>query len=117
MAEQIIDIRERIEKMRIKIDEEQILGVSRDTEVSKEENILNNNNNFKVTEPESSNNKITNNNNILNLKDNEIDSKGSFPQVSLSVKNPISTKILVFLMILQILSNICILYLLYTLLE
>ena len=117
MAEQIIDIRERIEKMRIKIDEEQILDVSRDTEVSKEENILNNNNNFKVTEPESSNNKITNNNNILNLKDNEIDSKGSFPQVSLSVKNPISTKILVFLMILQIFSNLCILYLLYTLLE
>ena len=78
MAEQIIDIRERIEKMRIKIDEEQILGVSKDTEVSKEENILNNNN-FKVTEPETSNNKITNNNNILNLKDNEIDPKGSFP--------------------------------------
>ena len=116
MAEQIIDIRERIEKMRIKIEEEQILGLSEDTEVLKEEKILNNND-FKVTEPESLNNKITNNNNVLNLKDNEIESKGSFPQVSLSVKNPISTKILVFLMILQILSNICILYLLYTLLE
>ena len=116
MAEQIIDIRERIEKMRIKIEEEQILGLSEDTEVLKEEKILNNND-FKVTEPESLNNKITNNNNVLNLKDNEIESKASFPQVSLSVKNPISTKILVFLMILQIFSNLCILYLLYTLLE
>ena len=57
--------------------------------------------------------KVNQNNHLIN--DNT--KKESFPSVSLSVKNPISTKMLVILMILQIFSNVGILFLLYTLLE
>ena len=116
MAEQIIDIRERIEKMRIKIDsdvnQEQISYES-------EENKLNHNVNNekdlenKAVQKDYDNKNVNQNNRLIN--DNE--KKGSFPSVSLSVKNPISTKMLVILMVLQIFSNIGILFLLYTLLE
>ena len=37
----------------------------------------------------------------------------TFPAVSLSVKNPVSSKVLIFMVSLQILSNIGILYFLY----
>ena len=37
----------------------------------------------------------------------------TFPAVSLSVKNPVSSKVLIVMIILQILSNIGILYFLY----
>ena len=53
--------------------------------------------------------KISDNN--LNKNSNE------FPSVQLSVKNPISSKILVFLMILQVFSNIGIFMLLLNVLE
>jgi len=39
--------------------------------------------------------------------------KETFPSVSLSVKNPVSSKILILLVTLQVLSNIGILYFLY----
>jgi len=50
-----------------------------------------------------------------NLKqDNKnFNNKESFPSVSLSVKNPISSKLLVGMVALQIISNIGILYFLY----
>ena len=116
MAEQIIDIRERIEKMRIKIDDEQVSEKSIKTDIANTENNFTQKSEEK-SKKETLSYKKSNENNVLNLGDKSISSNGSFPNVSLSVKNPISTKILVFLMILQILSNLGILYLLYTLLE
>ena len=41
----------------------------------------------------------------------------SFPAVSLSVKNPVSSKVLTLLVFLQVLSNIGILYFLYLVME
>ena len=48
---------------------------------------------------------------------NKEEIENSFPSVSLSVKNPVSSKILVILMTLQIFSNIGILFLLYRLMD
>ncbi len=126
MAEQIIDIRERIEKMRIKIDVDQNEPLIR-------KNLLNNSDDTLLNEstiPRASlNHEIQDNNpKNINATENELKdlSKSSnkiinddkpFPSVSLSVKNPISSKSLVFLMILQIFSNIGILGLLYMILE
>ena len=46
--------------------------------------------------------------------DNEtLNRNESFPAVSLSVKNPVSSKVLTLLVFLQVLSNIGILYFLY----
>ena len=117
MAEQIIDIRERIEKMRIKIDsdvnQEQI-----SYEKSEEKKLNQHINNEiglenKVAEKDYDDKNVNQNNRLIN--DNK--KEGPFPSVSLSVKNPISTKMLVILMVLQIFSNLGILFLLYTLLE
>ena len=71
MAEEIIDLRDRIEKMRFQIKQDQ----------------------------------------------KSFNSKQSFPSVSLSVKNPVSSSLLVGMILLQILSNIGILYFLYIGLE
>ncbi len=117
MAEQIIDIRERIEKMRIKIDsdhnqEEESYEKSEEKNLSESKNdqvIFEN----KVKEKGNFDKKVNQNNHLIN--DNT--KQESFPSVSLSVKNPISTKILVILMILQVFSNLGILFLLYTMLE
>ena len=46
------------------------------------------------------------------LKENS-DIKETFPSVSLSVKNPVSSKVLIIMIIFQIFSNIGILYFLY----
>ena len=116
MAEQIIDIRERIEKMRIKIDndvnQEQIAYESEENklnhDVNNERDLENN-----VAKKDYDDKNVNQNNRLIN--DNK--KEGSFPSVSLSVKNPISTKMLVILMVLQIFSNLGILFLLYTLLE
>ena len=116
MAEQIIDIRERIEKMRIKIDndvnQEQIAYESEENklnhDVNNERDLENN-----VAKKDYDDKNVKQNNRLIN--DNK--KEGSFPSVSLSVKNPISTKMLVILMVLQIFSNLGILFLLYTLLE
>ena len=116
MAEQIIDIRERIEKMRIKIDndvnQEQIAYESEENklnhDVNNERDLENN-----VAKKDYDDKNVNQNNRLIN--DNK--KEGSFPSVSLSVKNPISTKMLVILMVLQIFSNLGILFLLYTVLE
>ena len=120
MAEEIIDIRDRIEKMRIQIENEATEQISVDMplEVSQKtgnsnislsmENKKNfPNQNFKV-EKESSNT-----DNILKKENNNFIKNETFPAVSLSVKNPVSSKILILLVFFQILSNIGILYFLY----
>ena len=116
MAEQIIDIRERIEKMRIKIDVEKNQSSDTNAETEKEKKIELQS--FPdQTETNIINHKKINENNVLNVVEEKLSSDGSYPSVNLSVKNPISTKILVVLMVLQIFSNIGILFLLYSLLE
>ena len=121
MAEQIIDIRERIEKMRIKFeddDKSNFNDVSNDEKkvayVEKKE--INNLATEEVANRQKEDVKSYENNNVpksntLNQNSNE------FPSVQLSVKNPISSKVLVFLMLLQVFSNIGIFMLLLNVLE
>ncbi len=120
MAEEIIDLRDRIEQMRIQIENEAVEQISKDEHLeihqqtsnshislsmenkksyaNQNRNIQQESNNFKKNETEINN---------LNHKSE------TFPAVSLSVKNPVSSKVLIFMVSLQILSNIGILYFLY----
>ena len=120
MAEQIIDIRERIEKMRIKFednDKKNFYDVSNgENKVAfdkKKENI-NLPNEIKNRQKEEI--KSNENNDLPNSKTLAQHGK-EFPSVQLSVKNPISSKVLVFLMLLQVFSNIGIFMLLLNVLE
>ena len=117
MAEQIIDIRERIEKMRIKFDDDEKSNFNDEKKVSDEEKKEINN---LATEEVSNHQK-------KDIKSNEFNdlpksgtfnqNSNEFPSVQLSVKNPISSKVLVFLMLLQVFSNIGIFMLLLNVLE
>ena len=55
--------------------------------------------------------------NIENKNNKSLQRNETFPAVSLSVKNPVSSKVLILLVTLQILSNIGILYFLYLVME
>ena len=124
MAEQIIDIRERIEKMRIKFDVDQNEKLILEEKADKADN---ENKNLQENASENSVNLLKHKNvEIQNIKtpkektnniNNKEEIENSFPSVSLSVKNPVSSKILVILMTLQIFSNIGILFLLYSLMD
>ena len=120
MADEIIDLRDRIEKMRIEIESEGTEQFSVDSPVKIHQKNSNSNislsmenknsfpnQNFKVKK------ESKNLDNIV-IKDNKNFIKNeTFPAVSLSVKNPVSSKILILLVTLQILSNVGILYFLY----
>ena len=102
MAEQIIDIRERIEKMRIKFEDDQ-KSDSNDVSIDEKKDTIN------LTDKSNDyqNEEIKyNKNNDLPKSNNFTQNKKEFPSVQLSVKNPISSKILVFLMLLQVFSNV-----------
>ena len=120
MAEEIIDLRDRIEKMRIQIENEATEQISVDIPIEVHEKTSNSNisvsmenkknipnQNFAISNDSEDLNKIESKHNKNFIK-NE-----TFPSVSLSVKNPVSSKILILLVTLQILSNIGILYFLY----
>ena len=120
MAEEIIDLRDRIEKMRIQIENEAAEQISVDAPAEIHQKTSNSNiylsmenkNSFPnqnlevVDEPKKFDN-------IENKSRSSFTKNESFPAVSLSVKNPVSSKILIILVTLQILSNIGILYFLY----
>ena len=120
MAEEIIDLRDRIEKMRVQIENEgteQIEEiVSREVyQKSKSSNITLSMESKKIDANQYSESNINSqafktNENIphKNTSKNE-----TFPSVSLSVKNPLSSKFLTCMIILQLFSNFGILYLLY----
>lgn len=124
MAEEIIDLRDRIEKMRVQIENEgteqirenfsnevyQKTKTSNITLSMQPKKVDANQNHQKVINSEELKTKdnITNE----NQKKNE-----TFPAVSLSVKNPISNKILVSMFVVQILSNFGILFFLFLGLE
>ena len=111
MAEEIIDLRDRIEQMRIQIENEAVEQLSKDTPLE----IHQQTSNSKISLSMENNNNYANQNNNkqLNSKNFYSNEKESFPAVSLSVKNPVSSKVLILMVTLQILSNIGILYFLY----
>ena len=120
MAEEIIDLRDRIEQMRIQIENEAVEQISKDTPLEIHQQTSNSNISLSM---EKNKNYANQNNskqvNSKNIYENEKEIKNSslnketFPAVSLSVKNPVSSKFLIFMVTLQILSNIGILYFLY----
>ena len=120
MAEEIIDLRDRIEKMRIQIENEATEQISVNPTVEVRKKTSNSNISLSME------NKNTNPNQNFDIQnypknlDNNVKKKNSplsknetFPAVSLSVKNPVSSKILILLVSLQIFSNLGILYFLY----
>jgi hypothetical protein len=120
MAEEIIDLRDRIERMRIQIENEateqnslvKSLEIHQKTSnsnisLSLQDNINETNNSENPTFDSLALKKDKN-----RIKESSI-KKETFPSVSLSVKNPVSSKVLIIIIMLQILSNIGILYFLY----
>ena len=120
MADEIIDLRDRIEKMRIEIENEGTEQVSMDSPRQFHQKTSNSNISLSIENKKSfpnQNFEVKNDSkNIdnLNVENNKTFIKNeTFPSLSLSVKNPVSSKILIILVTLQILSNIGILYFLY----
>ncbi|MDC3141761.1 hypothetical protein OBA40_10425 [Alphaproteobacteria bacterium] len=120
MAEEIIDLRDRIEQMRIQIENEAVEQISKDEHLEIHQQTSNSNISLSMENKKSYANQNRNiqheSNNFKNNESgiNNLNHKSeTFPAVSLSVKNPVSSKVLIFMVSLQILSNIGILYFLY----
>ena len=120
MAEEIIDLRERIEKMRIQIETEATTQKPNEIPIEIHHKMSDSNISMSL-QNKVDKTKYNENLDIDSLRPNEnlkqdnknFNNKESFPSVSLSVKNPISSKLLVGMVALQIISNIGILYFLY----
>ena len=117
MAEEIIDLRDRIEKMRIQIENEATEQISVDPPLEVHQKTGNSNISLSIESKNSFPNQnfdvindSKNFNNVENKVNNTLTRNETFPALSLSVKNPVSSKILILLVTLQILSNIGILY-------
>ena len=120
MAEEIIDLRDRIEQMRIQIENEAVEQIPRDTPIEIHQQTGSSNISLSMEKNKNyANQNYSEQVNSENIYKNEKEIKNSslkketFPAVSLSVKNPVSSKFLIFMVALQILSNIGILYFLY----
>ena len=120
MAEQIIDLRDRIEQMRIQIENEAVEQISKDEHLEIHQQTSNSNISLSMENKKSyanQNHKIQPESNNFKKNETEINNLNhkseTFPAVSLSVKNPVSSRVLIFMVSLQILSNIGILYFLY----
>ena len=120
MAEEIIDLRDRIEQMRIQIENEAVEQISKDEHLEIHQQTSNSNISLSMENKKSYANQNRNmQHESNNFKKNETEINNlnhkseTFPAVSLSVKNPVSSKVLIFMVSLQILSNIGILYFLY----
>ena len=120
MAEEIIDLRDRIEKMRIQIETEATEQILTGKPLEIHQKTSNSNISLslqdKINETNYNKNLVTDS---LTLKKDQkqlketSNIKETFPSVSLSVKNPVSSKVLIMMIIFQILSNVGILYFLY----
>ena len=124
MADEIIDLRDRIEKMRIEIENEGTEQVSIDLPRQFHQKTSNSNISLSMENKNSfpnQNFKVKNDSDRFDDTENKINvttsRNESFPAVSLSVKNPVSSKVLTLLVFLQVLSNISILYFLYLVME
>ena len=120
MAEQVIDIRERIEKMRIKFEDDHKSDIHDEPYIEKnvsyeeKKRITNLENEFEKHQKEEIK---SNHNNDLLKSETLTQNSNEFPSVQLSVKNPVSSKFLLFLMLLLVFSNIGIFMLLLNVLE
>ena len=120
MAEEIINLRDRIEKMRFQIESEANNQEHNEKPVEIHHKMSNSNISMTI-QNKIDETKYNDNNDSLsktlrekvNQDDKNLNNKESFPSVSLSVKNPVSSSLLVGMITLQILSNIGILYFLY----
>ena len=120
MAEEIIDLRDRIEQMRIQIENEAVEQISKDVPLEIHQQTSNSDISLSMENRKKSANQNKNiqfdskqhNNNEKKVNDSFL-KNNAFPAVSLSVKNPVSSKVLILMVTLQILSNIGILYFLY----
>ena len=120
MAEEIIDLRDRIEKMRFQIETETANQKSNELPIEIHHKMSNSNISMSL---QNKVDKTKNNDNLdidsvipnVNLEQEKknFNNKELFPSVSLSVKNPVSSKVLVVMILLQVFSNIGILYFLY----
>jgi len=120
MADEIIDLRDRIEKMRIEIENEATEQISVDAPLEVHQKTSNSNISLSMENKNSfpnQNFEVKNDSKNFDNKEekdrNTFTKNETFPAVSLSVKNPVSSKVLILLVTLQILSNIGILYFLY----
>ena len=120
MAEEIIDLRDRIEQMRIQIENEAVEQISKDEHLEIRQQTSNSNISLSMENKKSyanQNRSIQHESNNFKKNETEINNLNhkseTFPAVSLSVKNPVSSKVLIFMVSLQILSNVGILYFLY----
>ena len=120
MAEEIIDLRDRIEKMRIQIENESTEQISagKPIEISQKTPISNISLSLQeeINETNNHQNVVADSSNLIknqNQGSETFNKKETFPSVSLSVKNPVSSKILILMILLQIISNVGILYFLY----
>ena len=120
MAEEIIDLRDRIERMRIQIENEATEQNSLVKSLEIHQKTSNSNISLslqdKINETNYSENPTFDSLALKKDKNQITESsikKETFPSVSLSVKNPVSSKVLIIIIMLQILSNIGILYFLY----
>ena len=120
MAEEIIDLRDRIEKMRIQIENEATEQISVNPTVEVHQKTSNSNISLSMENKNSNPNQNfdmqnypKNFSNIHQKNNKSLSKNETFPAVSLSVKNPVSSKILILLVTLQIFSNVGILYFLY----
>ena len=120
MAEEIIDLRDRIEQMRIQIENEAVEQISKDVPLEIHQQTSNSDISLSMENRKSSANQNKNmqsdskyhHNNEKKVNDSFL-KNNAFPAVSLSVKNPVSSRVLILMVTLQILSNIGILYFLY----
>ena len=120
MAEEIIDLRDRIEQMRIQIENEAVEQISKDVPLEIHQQTSNSDISLSMENRKNSTNQNKNmqfdskhhNNNEKKVNDSFL-KNNAFPAVSLSVKNPVSSRVLILMVTLQILSNIGILYFLY----
>ena len=120
MAEEIIDLRDRIEQMRIQIENEAVEQISKDVPLEIHQQTGNSDISLSMENRKSSANQNKNmqldskyhHNNEKKVNDSFL-KNDAFPAVSLSVKNPVSSRVLILMVTLQILSNIGILYFLY----
>ena len=120
MAEEIIDLRDRIEQMRIQIENEAVEQISKDIPLEIHQQTRNSDislsmENRKINANQNKNMQFDSKHHHNDDKkvSNSILKNDPFPAVSLSVKNPVSSKVLILMVTLQILSNIGILYFLY----
>lgn len=120
MAEEIINLRDRIEKMRVQFENEgteQIEEIA-SREVHSKSNLSNISLSMqsKKVDANQVSDDVINNEEFKTNENNPHKNKSkseTFPSVSLSVKNPLSSKFLMCMIILQLFSNFGILYLLY----